>query len=53
LSSIDQILTAVTFVKQSGLDIEYRMTHMEGSMQFSDLVLFTLDLDGVWRIKFF
>jgi hypothetical protein len=53
LASIDQILTSVTFVKASGLDVEYRMTHMEGSVQFSNIVLFSLDVDGVWRIKFF
>ena len=52
LTSIDQILTDITFVKQSGVYVEYRMTHMEGSDQFSDLVVFVLDEDGLWRIKF-
>ena len=53
LSCIDQILTDITVVQQSGIDVEYRMIHMEGGVQFSDLVLFTVDEDGVWRIKFF
>ena len=52
LTSIDQILTDITFVKQRGVYVEYRMTHMEGSDQFSDLVVFVLDEDGLWRIKF-
>ena len=53
LVTIDRILTNITLVKQSGIDVEYQMTHVEGGFQFSDMVLFTLDIDGVWRIKFF
>ena len=52
LADIDQVLTNITFVKESGLSIEYKMIGSDGGVPFSQLVLFILDDDGIWRIKF-
>ena len=53
LANIDQVLTSITPVEQRGIEAEYEMTVVEGGSQYSYLVIFALDEDGVWRIKFF
>lgn len=53
LADIDQVLTSITLVGLRGIEAEYTMTATEEGFQYSYLVLFTLDEDGVWRIKFF
>jgi hypothetical protein len=53
LANIDQVLTDITFVKQQGIEAEYEMSVNEGGFQYSFMVLFAIDEDGVWRIKFF
>ena len=52
-SAIDQYLPNLTFVDQWHNAVEYEITRTEGSDQVSYMVLFTIDDDGVWRIKFF
>lgn len=52
-ANIDQVLPNISFVEQRGIEAEYRMTVVEGGFQYSYLVLFAIDEDGVWRIKFF
>jgi len=53
LSNIDQVLTNITLVQLRGIEAEYTMTAIDGGFQYSYLVLFALDEDGIWRIKFF
>jgi hypothetical protein len=53
LTSIDQVLGDITFVKQLGSSIEYEMLRVDGGSQFSYMVRFVLDEDGIWRIRFF
>jgi hypothetical protein len=52
-ANIDQVLGNITYESQRGLNIEYEMLRLEGSDLVSYMVLFALDEDGVWRIKFF
>jgi hypothetical protein len=52
-SAIDQYLPNLTFVEQWHTAVEYLMTRTEGPDQITYMVLFVLDDDGVWRIKFF
>jgi len=52
-SDIDQYLPNLTFVEQWHNAVEYEITRTEGPDQVSYMVLFVLDDDGVWRIKFF
>jgi len=40
-------------VEQREFTVEYEMTRTEDNEQISYMVLFVLDDDGVWRIKFF
>lgn len=53
LANIDQVLTSITFVEQRGIEAEYEMLVTDGGTQYSYLILFALDEDGVWRVKFF
>jgi hypothetical protein len=53
LTNIDQVLTNVTFLEQRGIEAEYEMIVTEGGVAYSFLVLFEIDEDGVWRVKFF
>lgn len=53
LANIDQVLTSIVPIEQRGVEAEYEMIVLEGGFQHSYLVLFALDEDGVWRIKFF
>jgi hypothetical protein len=53
LANIDQVLGDITYQGQRGLNVEYEMFRLEGSGSVSYMVLFVLDEDGVWRIKFF
>jgi hypothetical protein len=53
LANIDQVLTNITLVRQQGKNVEYKMNRIEGGLGYSYLVIFTIDEDGVWRIKFF
>jgi hypothetical protein len=52
-ANIDQVLTNITYAGQKGLNIEYEMSRLEGADMVSYMVVFVLDEDGVWRIKFF
>ena len=53
-ASIDQMLGNITYQAVNGLEIEYEMLMNDGpDGDVSYLVLFSLDLDGVWRISFF
>ncbi len=52
-ANIDQVLGNITYAGQNGLNIEYEMLRQEGADLISYMVLFCLDEDGVWRIKFF
>jgi hypothetical protein len=53
-SSIDQMLGSVTYQAVKGLEVEYEMLMNDGpDGDVSYLVLFSLDVDGVWRISFF
>jgi hypothetical protein len=52
-SAIDQFLPNLTLVEQWHNAVEYEITRTEGSDQVTYMVLFTIDDDGVWRIKFF
>ena len=53
LANIDQVLTGITLIDQRGIEVEYEMFVTQGGTQYSYLVLFALDEDGVWRVKFF
>ena len=53
LANIDQVLTGITFRTQRGIESEYEMMVNQGGTQFSYMVLFAIDEDGVWRVKFF
>ena len=44
-----KIFTTITFVKESGLTVDYEMTAPDGS---SHTVVCIFDDDGIWRIKF-
>jgi hypothetical protein len=53
-ASIDQMLGNITYQAVKGLDIEYEMLMNDGpDGDVSYMVLFSLDVDGVWRISFF
>jgi hypothetical protein len=52
-SAIDQYLPGLTLVEQWHNAVEYEITRTEGPDQVTYMVLFTIDDDGVWRIKFF
>jgi hypothetical protein len=52
-ASIDQYLPNITLVDQTESSVEYEMTRTEGQDQVTYMVLFVLDDDGVWQIKFF
>jgi hypothetical protein len=53
LANIDQVLTSLTLVGQRGIEAEYEMRVTQGGVQRSYMVLFAIDEDGVWRVKFF
>jgi hypothetical protein len=52
-ADIDQILTDISFVEHQGLRAEYQMIRIDEEVRISHFVLFVLDNDGIWRIKFF
>jgi hypothetical protein len=51
-ADIDQLLTNINFVRIRGIDAEYEMSVIKGGVEYSYMVLFSIDEDGVWRIKF-
>jgi hypothetical protein len=53
LANIDQILTDISFVEHQGLRAEYQMIRVDNGVRISHFVLFVMDEDGIWRIKFF
>jgi len=53
LANIDQVLTSITLLEQRGIEAEYEMLVNEAGTQHSYMVLFAIDEDGVWRVKFF
>ena len=52
-ANIDQILTNISFVEHQGLRAEYQMIRVDDGIRISHFVLFVMDEDGIWRIKFF
>jgi hypothetical protein len=52
-ANIDQLLTNINFVRVRGVDAEYEMSVIKSGVEYSYMVLFSIDEDGVWRIKFF
>jgi hypothetical protein len=53
LAQIDRILTDISLVELRGVRAEYQMLRMENGVRISHFVLFVMDDDGIWRIKFF
>ncbi|MBI4522527.1 MAG: hypothetical protein HY695_01805, partial [Deltaproteobacteria bacterium] len=53
LGTIDQILLDIALVSVSGRRAEYEMIRVEDGVRLSYLVLFVMDDDGIWRLKFF
>lgn len=53
LVNIDQVLTNITLIDQRGIEAEYEMKVTQGGAQRSFMVLFEIDEDGIWRVKFF
>lgn len=53
LANIDQVLHNITLLDQRGIEVEYEMMVNQGGVQRSFMVLFAIDEDGVWRVKFF
>lgn len=53
LANIDQTLTDISFVEHQGLRAEYQMIRVDNGVRISHFVLFVMDEDGIWRIKFF
>ena len=52
-ASIDQMLGSIIYQGLKGLDIEYEMLMNDGpDGDVSYMILFSLDVDGVWRISF-
>jgi hypothetical protein len=51
-ANIDQLLTSINFVRVRGIDAEYEMSVIKEGNEYSYMVLFSIDEDGVWRIKF-
>jgi hypothetical protein len=53
-SDIDQMLGNISYVSVQGLHVEYDMLRNEGvDGDVSYTILFSLDVDGVWRISSF
>jgi hypothetical protein len=52
LSSIDQVLGSITYVGQLGGNVEYMMLRTKGATQYSHMIRFVLDEDGIWRVGF-
>jgi hypothetical protein len=52
LAAIDQILTDISAVRHAGLWSDYHMLRLEDGVELSYFVLFVLDEDGIWRLKF-
>jgi hypothetical protein len=53
LAAIDQILTDISAVRHAGLWSDYHMLRLEDGVELSYFVLFVVDEDGIWRLKFF
>ena len=53
LANIDQILTDIQYVEQHGVRAEYQMIRIDNGTRLSYFVLFILDEDGIWRLRFF
>ncbi len=52
-ANIDQVLGDISYIVQRGSNIEYEMTRIDSGTLIHYMVLFGLDEDGVWRIRFF
>jgi hypothetical protein len=53
VTTIDQILTDVSFVEQTGARAEYQMIRIDSGVRISHFILFVRDEDGIWRLRFF
>lgn len=53
LENIDDILKNITLVSMDDGRAEYEMIRVDDGIPLSYLVLFVLDGDGIWRLKFF
>jgi hypothetical protein len=47
-----QLLGGIQFDQLIGFDAEYKTTVVEGGVPISKVILFVLDEDGIWRVKF-
>ncbi|HLY37304.1 MAG TPA: hypothetical protein VKU61_04670 [Candidatus Binatia bacterium] len=52
VADMGRLLGEITFQKIAGLRAEYEMVVDEGGQRRSELVVFVLDRDGIWRLKF-
>ncbi|MBI4525733.1 MAG: hypothetical protein HY695_18200 [Deltaproteobacteria bacterium] len=53
LGNIDQILLDISLVSVNDRRAEYEMIRVEDGLRLSYFVLFVVDDDGIWRVKFF
>lgn len=53
LAQIDQILIDIGLVELRGVRAEYEMLRTDNGVPISHFVLFIMDDDGIWRVKFF
>jgi hypothetical protein len=53
IPAFGQLLSGITFDHETGFNVEYHMTVVENNVPYSEEVIFVLDADGIWRIKFF
>ena len=52
MQQFGQLLTGIQFDQAVGFNIEYKMTVVENATPASEVIIFVLDDDGIWRIKF-
>ena len=53
LSQIDLVLTGISAVSFDEGRAEYQMIRVDSGVRLSHFVLFAIDVDGIWRLKFF
>jgi hypothetical protein len=52
LANVDTLLPDIGLVDVAGSRAEYQMPRVDGGVRIAHFVLFVLDGDGVWRLKF-
>jgi len=53
LSTIDVVLTDISFVSLDVGRVEYQMIQVDDGVRLSYFILFARDADGIWRLRFF